>query len=174
MAFSLNFHVTKKYSEQRIKVPRFEESAGFYTTTKKSKQMAKIRGKNTKPELTFRRALYQYGVRYRVNSAKLPGKPDLSNISKRFVVFIDGEFWHGYNWEEKKSKIKTNRGFWIPKIERNMQRDREVTEVLQQMGFKVFRFWSHQVKNHLGQCVNQVLLYLDQYSSDNIYALERQ
>lgn len=135
--------------------------------------MAKIRGKNTKPEMMFRRALYQYGVRYRLNSPKLPGKPDLSNISKKFVIFIDGEFWHGYNWEEKKPKIKTNRKFWIPKIERNMQRDREVTETLQAIGFKVFRFWDHEVKNHLGQCINQVLLYLDQRNADNIYNLER-
>lgn len=129
--------------------------------------MSKIRGKNTKPEIIFRKALYQYGVHYRVHSKKLPGKPDISNMSKRFVVFVDGEFWHGYQWEDKREKIKSNRKFWIPKIERNMQRDREVTDELEKMGLKVFRFWEHEIKNELGRCINQVLSHIDQFKSSH-------
>lgn len=152
--------MAKGYKEQPIKVPRFEESAGFYTTKERSKHMSKIKGKNTKPEMIFRKALYCSGVRYRINFKTLPGKPDLSNITKRFVIFIDGEFWHGYNWEEKRGKIKSNRAFWIPKIERNMQRDRENNILLEQMGYKVFRFWEHEVAKGLVGCIEKVLAYI--------------
>ena len=151
----------ENYREEPIKVPRFEESAGFYTTHQRSRQMSRIRGKNTKPELAFRAELHKRGVRYRVNFKGLPGRPDLSNMSKKFVVFIDGEFWHGYNWAEKKEKIKANRKFWIPKIERNMQRDGQNNEKLQLMGYRVFRFWEHEVKKELPRCVGEVMDYLD-------------
>ena len=110
--------------------------------------MASIKGKDTKPELAFRKALWKAGIRYRVNYKQLPGRPDISNKGLRFVVFIDGEFWHGYNWAEKKSKIKTNRDFWIPKIERNMQRDRSNDLKLKEMGYKIFRFWEHEVRKN--------------------------
>ncbi len=122
--------------------------------------MSKIRGKDTKPELLFRKALYAVGVRYRVNVKSLPGKPDLANVSKRFVVFIDGEFWHGFNWSEKKNRIKANRDFWIPKIERNMQRDQENNLKLEDMGFKVFRFWEQEVRKSLDSCVSRVIEFL--------------
>lgn len=148
------------YDEERIKVPKFEEDAGFYTTPQRSRIMGKIKGRNTKPEVRFRKILYATGVRYRVNNASLPGKPDLSNSSKKIAVFIDGEFWHGYDWANKKKQIKSNRGFWIPKIERNMQRDREVNYELQKMGFKVFRFWASEVKQNPGKCVQEILEHL--------------
>lgn len=152
--------MSKPYNEQIIKVPRFKESAGFYTTEKRSKHMAKIKGKNTKPEMMFRKALYKEGVKYRIDFKKLPGKPDVSNMSKKFVVFIDGEFWHGYNWQNKKERIKSNRDFWIPKIERNIQRDNQNNEKLKDMGYMVFRFWEHQIKKNLDLCIGQVLDYI--------------
>lgn len=122
--------------------------------------MSKIKGKNTKPEVRFRQALFACGVRYRIHNRKLPGKPDISNQSKKFVVFIDGEFWHGYNWKEKKQQIKSNRAFWIPKIERNMQRDRENTARLKSLGYEVFRFWANDIKQDLGICLSEVLNYV--------------
>lgn len=150
------------YEDNKIKVPRFNEESGFYTTKKRSKHMSKIRGKNTKPELKFRKALWAKGFRYRVNSKKIVGKPDILFKKYKTIVFIDGEFWHGYNWEEKKGKINSNRGFWIPKIERNMQRDREVNAALEEMGYKVFRFWEHQIKKDFEHCLDQVVEYLEQ------------
>ena len=122
--------------------------------------MSKIRSKNTKPEMLFRKALWAKGVRYRVDSKYLLGKPDVSIKKYKLAIFIDGEFWHGYNWEEKKETIKSNRGFWIPKIERNMQRDREVNKELNEMGYTVFRFWEKEVKNDLKKCINDVLVYI--------------
>jgi len=124
----------------RIKVPQFNEEAGFYTTKARSKQMFKIRGKDTKPEIQFRKALWAKGSRYRVNYKKLIGKPDIVLNKYKTVIFIDGVFWHGYNWEEKKDNIKSNRGFWIPKIERNMQRDQEVNEALKDKDTLSFGF----------------------------------
>lgn len=149
------------YKVEKIKVPRFSEESGFYTTKKRSKMMSKVRGKNTKSELLFRKALWAKGVRYRVDSKKLPGKPDISIQKFKLAVFIDGEFWHGYDWPERKKTIKSNRAFWIPKIERNMQRDDEVNQQLQDMGYTVFRFWEKEVKNDLGKCINDILVYID-------------
>lgn len=75
------------------------------------------------------------------------------------LVFVDGEFWHGYDWENvKKQRIHTNRDYWIPKLERNMERDQEVNQKLKDMGYTVIRFWEkHEVLKDMDGCVNQVL-----------------
>lgn len=143
----------------RITVPRFAESEGFYTTRQRSKTMAKIKAKNSKPELRLRRALWQANVRFRLYRKDLPGKPDMVIEKFKLVIFVDGDFWHGYQWQQRKPK--TNQAFWIPKIERNMQRDRFVTQTLEAMGYTVMRFWEHEVKENLANCVNQVLLYVE-------------
>lgn len=153
------------YIEPKIKVPRFNEASGFYTTKKRSKIMSKIRSKNTKPELLFRKVLWAKRIRYRVHSKKLPGKPDISIQKYKLAIFIDGEFWHGYNWDEKKKTIKSNRAFWIPKIERNMQRDREVNFELASLGYTVFRFWEGEIKKELNKCINDVMVYI--YTGEN-------
>ena len=150
----------KKYSEERIIVPRFNEESGFYTTPQRSKIMSKIRGKNTKPELAFRKALYAAGYRYRVDYKKLIGKPDIALNKYKTLIFIDGEYWHGKNWEERKPKVKTNREFWIAKIERNIQRDQEVNQELERLGYKVFRFWENEIKKELDTCLKKVLNHL--------------
>lgn len=154
------------YEDKKIKVPRFNEESGFYTTNKRSKMMSKIRGKNTKPELLFRKALWKKGVRYRVDSKNLPGKPDISIIKYKLAIFIDGEFWHGYNWPERKEALKSNRAFWIPKIERNMQRDREVNNRLEEMDYTVFRFWTSEIKTNLDKCINDILVYINTGQND--------
>lgn len=148
------------FKTKKIKVPRFKKELGFHTTTDRSALMSKIRSKETKQEISFRKELWKKGFRYRVNVKKLPGCPDIVINSKKTIVFIDGEFWHGYNWKDKKKKIKTNRKFWIPKIERNMQRDRENNIKLRKLGYKVFRFWEHQIKNNITKCVYKVTEYI--------------
>ncbi len=154
------------YEDKKIKVPRFNEESGFYTTKKRSRMMSKIRGKNPKLELIFRKALWKKGIRYRVNSKKLPGKPDVSIQKYKLAIFIDGEYWHGYNWPERKKALKTNRGFWIPKIERNMQRDREVNKQLEEMNYTVFRFWTDEIKHNLDKCINDILVYINTGQND--------
>jgi DNA mismatch endonuclease, patch repair protein len=124
----------KNYPENCIVVPRFNEDNGFYTTKERSKLMGKIKGFDTKPELKLKKALWKLGYRYRKNVKLLPGKPDIVFGKFKLAVFIDGEFWHGYEWESKKDKIKTNRDFWIPKIERNIQRDQYNNQLLVNQG----------------------------------------
>lgn len=150
----------KEYTKARIKVPRFNEESGFYTTPQRSKIMSKIRGKDTKPELAFRKALWAAGYRYRIDYKKLIGKPDIVLKKYKTAIFIDGEFWHGFQWEERKKKIKSNREFWIPKIERNIQRDAEVNEKLKELGYSVFRFWQKEVDKNLEGCLDIIINHL--------------
>lgn len=149
-----------------IHVPRFEESEGFYTTKQRSKTMSKIRGKNSIPELLLRKALWVKNIRFRLHRKDLPGKPDLVIEKYKLAIFVDGDFWHGYQWNVRKPK--SNQGFWIPKIERNMQRDRYVSEQLTDKGYAVMRFWEHEVKTNLTACVNQVLLYIESARIDKV------
>ncbi|NJB71564.1 DNA mismatch endonuclease (patch repair protein) [Saonia flava] len=159
--------MSKNYSEEKIKVPRFNEESGFYTTPQRSKIMGRIRGKNTKPELAFRKALWAAGYRYRIDFKKLIGKPDIVLNKYKTVIFIDGEFWHGHNWQERKQKIKTNREFWIPKIERNIQRDQEVNLELKRLGFTVFRYWESEIKKELERCLEEVITHLKKQMVDS-------
>jgi DNA mismatch endonuclease (patch repair protein) len=155
----------KEYFENKIKVPRFKEANGFYTTKQRSKHMSKIKSKDTNPEIKLRKFLWGLGIRYRKNVKKLPGSPDIVISKYKLVIFIDGEFWHGFNWATKKQKLKSNRDFWIPKIERNMQRDKENNLRLQNNGWKVMRFWEHQIKKEFNVCVNTILDYISEQKS---------
>ena len=84
--------------------------------------MSRIRNKDTGIELALRKELWSRGMRYRKNVKTIEGKPDIAFIGRKVAVFCDSEFWHGYNWDERKNDLKKNREFWIGKIERNMQR----------------------------------------------------
>lgn len=144
-----------------IKVPRFEEQAGFYTTKQRSNTMSKITSKNSKPEMRLRKALWKEGIRYRIHIKYVPGSPDIFIGKYRLAIFVDGSFWHGYQWEKRKQQIKSNRAFWLAKIERNIQRDQQNRQALENAGYTVMRFWEHEVKDNLSACVNQVKLYIE-------------
>ena len=119
--------------------------------------MQAIRSKDTSIELALRKALWERGIRYRKNYKKLIGKPDIAITKYKIAVFCDSDYWHGYDWENRNQRIKSNRDYWVPKIERNMERDREVTSALQSEGWLVIRFWEWQIKKHLDECVEEVL-----------------
>lgn len=119
--------------------------------------MRKIKGTNTSQEVALRKALWKLGIRYRLNVSKLPGKPDIVIRKSRLVIFVDGEFWHGYEWSKKKQRIKANREYWIRKIERTIERDRENVEKLNGQGFVVFRFWEQEIKKDLESCVRKIV-----------------
>jgi len=144
-----------------IKVPRFMKELGFSTSPSRSKVMSKIRGVNTKPELRLRKALWAHGLRFRIHPKYVPGLPDIYIAKYRLVIFVDGDFWHGYQWDLTKVRLKTNINFWIAKIERNIQRDAYINSVLTGRGYTVMRFWEHDIKSALDKCVNQVLLYIE-------------
>ena len=110
----------------------------------RSRIMSSIRGKNTKPELKIRRAVWALGKRYRIHNKTIFGTPDMSNKSKKVAVFIDGCFWHGCSrcYVEPKS----NTEFWRNKIARNTKRRKKVKAELKREGWKVLQFWEHQIK----------------------------
>jgi DNA mismatch endonuclease (patch repair protein) len=123
--------------------------------------MSQIRSKGTKPELLLKKALWQAGIRYKTPKKPLPGKPDISLKKYKLVIFVDGAFWHGYDWENRKHSVKSNREFWIAKIERNMERDQEVNAFYQSKGWTVLRFWDFEVKRDLLFCLSEIKNGLD-------------
>jgi len=130
----------------------------FVTTPIRSKIMKNIKGSETKSEIFFRKILWSQGIRYRKNNNKILGKPDVSIKKYKIAIFIDGEFWHGYDWKKKKEKIKTNRNYWIPKIEKNIERDKINNFILKKEGWSVFRFWESEIKTKPQKCVKKVLM----------------
>ncbi len=134
---------------------------GFETTGERSALMAKIKSCNTKPEIKLRKALFAKGLRFRLHNKSLFGNPDIAIKKYKLAIFIDGEFWHGHNWEFKKKKINANKHYWIPKIEKNMARDLFVNEHYKNLGWGIFRFWEKDVNKTLETCVNKIIDYLD-------------
>ena len=120
------------------------------TPEQRKKCMQSNKSTGTKPELVLAKAMWAVGLRYRKNSGSIFGKPDFSFKKYKVAVFVDGEFWHGKDWEQKKAEIKGNREFWIAKIERNIRRDMEVTGRLKAEGWTVLRFWSNDVVKNAG------------------------
>lgn len=131
------------------------------TPEQRKKNMRAIRSKDTTIELALRKALWQRGIRYRKNYNGLIGKPDIVITKYRIAVFCDSDFWHGYDWENRKARIKSNQEYWIPKIERNMKRDQEVTLALVNQGWIVLRFWEHTIRKDLEECVNDIQEAID-------------
>lgn len=125
--------------------------------------MGKIKGVGTKPELKLKKALWKLGYRYRKNVKILSGKPDIVYKKYKLVIFVDGEFWHGYEWANKKVKIKTNRDFWIPKIERNIQRDQLNNKMLADQGWTVMRFWDKEINKDLESCLNRIIGHIQNF-----------
>ena len=125
-----------------------------HTAEQRHKNMQAVKNKDTDIELALRRELWSRGLRYRKNAKDVTGKPDIVFKRKRIAVFCDSEFWHGYDWENKKYEIKSRQEFWFPKIERNMQRDREVTQALQDDGWIVLRFWGKEIKSDIKTCAD--------------------
>jgi len=113
--------------------------------------MSRIRGRDTKPEKLLRSALHAEGLRFRIHRRDIPGRPDLVFVKARVAVFIDGCFWHGC--PVHCVKPKTNRAFWLSKIRRNKARDVKVNATLAAGGWKVRRYWEHDLKIRMPQIV---------------------
>ncbi len=121
-----------------------------------SYNMKQVKSKGSEIEVLLQKELWRRGLRYRKNVKSIEGKPDIAFIGKKIAVFCDSEFWHGYDWENRKNDFKSNTEFWISKIERNMQRDKEVTQKLQSDGWIVLRFWGKEIKKNLAECADIV------------------
>lgn len=128
----------------------------FTTTPEVSKRMSRVHLKRGKAETALAKALWHKGYRYRLNDRRLPGSPDIAIAKYKVAVFIDGEFWHGYDWIHKKDGLKSNRGYWIEKIEENIARDARDRQRLAAQDWTVLRFWEREVKRDLEGCVQMV------------------
>ena len=117
--------------------------ADTVSVAQRSRIMAKIKSRDTQPELTLRRALWKRGLRYRVHVSGLPGRPDIVFPSARVAVFVDGSFWHGRKLsEERLSRMST---YWQEKIKKTVSRDEKLTKVLQDMGWRVLRYDDREI-----------------------------
>lgn len=127
---------------------------GKKTPEQISKNMQMVKNKDSEIELLLRAELRNRNIRYRKNANDIIGKPDIVFKGKKIAIFCDSEFWHGYDWNKKRLEIKSNQDFWIPKLERNMQRDKEVNEMLEKDGWTVLRFWGNEIKKDLNRCAD--------------------
>ena len=113
------------------------------TSERRSANMARIRHKDTKPEMVVRRLLYSSGYHYRLHRKNLPGKPDVVFESRKAVIFIHGCFWHQHSSPTCRKSIlpTTRRDFWEAKLKRNVERDAQQILQLGEMGYRVLVVW---------------------------------
>ena len=123
-----------------------------FTPEKRSWVMSRIRGSNTKIDLVMRKMLLDMGIKFEMYP-KVLGNPDFVISGKKIAIFCDGDFWHGYKYDEKK---KPSKKFWKEKIERNMTRDRIISAKLRREGWAVLRFWEHDIEKKPGKCRDRI------------------
>lgn len=119
----------------------------------RSENMSRIRSKNTSIEILLRKELWSRGIRYRINCKNVFGRPDICFKGKKIAVFCDSEFWHGKDFMNGKIP-KSNQEYWIPKIERNIKRDKEVNKQLETEGWTVIRFWGKEIQKETSVCAD--------------------
>ena len=134
---------------------------GYNNSMKKRKQpisrsenMRRIKSKDTTIEILLRKELWKRGLRYRKNVKDIYGKPDIVFKRKKLAVFADSEFWHGKQLLEGKYIPKTNTDFWVNKITRTIERDKEVNKKLKSEGWTILRFWETDIRKDVCECVN--------------------
>ena len=115
--------------------------------------MSRIRGRDTKPELMLRRALWRAGLRYRLHS-RLPGRPDIVFPARRVVVFVDGCFWH--QCPQHATLPRKNREFWQAKLGGNRRRDAEINARLSAEGWTVLRVWEHEIREDVAPVAGRI------------------
>ena len=126
-----------------------------------SYNMHRVKNKDSDIELLLRKELWGRGLHYRKNVKSIFGTPDIAFIRKKIAIFCDSEFWHGYAWEIAQDDFKSRREFWLPKIEKNIQRDKEVTEQLRSEGWIVLRFWGREIKKDVSGCADIIQAALE-------------
>jgi DNA mismatch endonuclease, patch repair protein len=127
------------------KAPKYDECRPASPAASRAKR--RNRPKGTAAELLLRQALWAEGLRYRLHAKELPGKPDIVFRRQRLAVFVDGDFWHGRNWLQRREKLEmgSNADYWIAKIGYNIERDANNRHLLENMGWTVQRFWETDV-----------------------------
>lgn len=141
--------------------------ADVHTPAVRSKNMAAIKNKNTKPELVIRKLLHRAGYRFRLHSKDLPGKPDIVLKKHKAIININGCFWHGHNCHLFKPP-KTRTKFWRKKISANSENDRKHLQLLASRGWKISTVWECAIKGKFSVSTDTILFKLQQWitSSD--------
>lgn len=132
----------------------------YDSTPETRKRMGKVKLKGGKAESMLAKALWHRGYRYRRNDKRLPGSPDIAILKYHIAVFVDGEFWHGKDWETRKNQLKRNREYWIQKIEENIAREQRDDARLRQAGWIPIHFWEKDVLRSLPDCVMEIEEYV--------------
>ena len=127
--------------------------------------MSRIRGRDTKVELLIRKALHSRGYRFRVNAAWLAGKPDIVFTKIQLAIFVDGDFWHGWKFDQWAKKLAP---YWRDKIAGNKARDRRHSARLRREGWAVIRIWEHDVNKKLERCIERIELRVSQLASASV------
>ena len=138
--------------------PRFHGAV----SEERHKIMSRIRGKDTKPEIILRKYLWSRGLRYRKNCKGLPGKPDIALTKYKVAVFCDSEFFHGKDWDKQRVKVDkgANADYWVKKIERNIERDKQKDRELKELGWTVIHFWSKDIVKNPEICCQVIVSHL--------------
>ncbi len=127
--------------------------ADTLTKEQRSYCMSRIRSKDTSIEIMLRKGLFKRGLRYRVNYKKLPGSPDIVFVKPKIAIFIDGDFWHGRDFEKRRH---TYNKYWTKKIIGNMKRDIKIDKKLKTEGWEVVRIWGSELKRNLEKYVEKI------------------
>lgn len=153
----------------------------IFAKEKRSKVMSAVKGKNTKPEIALRKALFSKGFRYNIHTNNIEGKPDIYIKKYNAVIFFNGCFWHGHNCKLG-ALPKTGIGFWKTKIESNKSRDLKVLHNLKEKGYRVLIVWGCSLKgkgkNRFNSVVNKTVewinsnSYMKEISNDNFEELK--
>ncbi len=118
-----------------------------YGPEKRSAVMRRVKGRNTAPEMTVRRALTKLGARYRLHRKDLPGNPDIVLPGRKLAIFVHGCFWHGHDCARGARVPKQNRDYWVAKVARNVARDARACEALAALGWRVETVWECELKD---------------------------
>jgi DNA mismatch endonuclease Vsr len=137
------------------------------TKEQRRKNMQAVKAKGSKIEVALAKELWALGYRYRKNDKSVFGKPDLTMKRYKLAIFVDSEFWHGKDWNTRKYEFKSNQDFWIRKIQRNIERDKEVNKRLLKEGWKVLRFWGKDISKNLRSCTDKIIEVIDEIKREN-------
>ena len=163
MLLGMGVTYSDQYHNEYMKHPKFE------TTPEISKRMSQVRLKRGIAETMLAKALWRRGIRYRLNYRALTGSPDIAILKHKIAVFVDGEFWHGHDWANRKPKLKRNREYWIEKIEENIARDVRNDALLRAAGWAVVHFWEKEVLKGLDACVDAVIVLIPVKDNVSLY-----
>lgn len=125
----------------------------YDSTPEIRKRMSRVKLKGGKAETGLAKVLWHRGYRYRKNDKRLPGSPDIAILKHNIAIFVDGEFWHGKDWENRKNRLRRNREYWIEKIEENIARDHRNDQLLLQNGWTPIHFWEKEVIKNMPECI---------------------